>query len=345
MTLQESGKEGFTAPMGCLTTTFKGLKSSYYSDAVSGDDFSLEELAGDEPCILCIQSKFEHRHQLAVFQRSIYARVIRARGDNPKGRRIGFCMDEAGQLGAFSRIPDLVTFLRTTCFSVISYTELSQLKSAFGVLKAAEILGAIQFKAFSSVGPDTANTVSDMCGDQTLRYDDTLQQQQASKQRDHAALKMLRGESIDDGAAEFRYLNLAVEHKDKKRRRLVTPSEVINFDGVIAFASRLLKGPVHGRWVSTFLDRTYNNLLLNNPWYGDEVRMVGRLERYGLKRLVERFGLHRKVVIEEIDPPEKWRSLPQYQQGHKLRYPRGARPTPWRVLIVRLRFWLRRYFK
>ena len=326
MQRQQGTGDSFSAPMSTLAATFAFCKAQHYADAVSISDFPLADLADpDKRMMVAMMPPFQHMALLAPALRMVISSVIRAKLQNPGGRRVGFWLDEAGQLGVgFRRIPELFTFAGGAgCYTAAAYQEPSMVFRCMGSQQAGnELIGSAQWRQFRSIGSaEGASMVSRMAGDQTLEYNQSVDQSLADMQRRKAAQQLLKGGSLAETAAELQHQTLAAEHRTKMHRRLFTESEVLSSKQVFAFATRLLDGPITGRWVPVFDDRSLNGLILNNPYHADTVRMRKRFDWRGKPR-------YANVPIVEAEVPDQWVHLPQYAQDFKLRYPKGHFPKP-----------------
>ncbi len=318
MALQKDGRESFSAPYSTLQTAFAYMRDERLQYTFSGNDFSMRWLS--DPNIkmaVFLIHPIEYLQTQAPAIRTPIGSAIQYKLRNPLGKNISIFVDEAGQLGYFPSIRELVTFGRGAGLTnnILAWQEISQIKSAFGA-EANEIIGSAQFRVFKGVRTiESANIVSQMSGMMTLDFDNTLEQSNAQRMKRHAVQRLLSGQDFLSAAADIRHYKEAAQHQQKQARAVLTPDEVLNMPPtqMVAFASGLIDAPIIGHWINHFDRRDFAGKYLNNPYHGE------------LVRIKTRWGHDSRRIIE-APVPEALGHLPQYQNG-MWRYVEGLRPT------------------
>lgn len=152
---------------------------------------------------------------------------------------------------------------------------------------------------------NTAELVSSLCGDQTLEYDDELQQAQAAQRKRAAALAMLSGEDFLKSAITYKAEAGQAVHRSKMKRRLRTQSEVLNT-------------PPNFQYL--WSDRVQKLIYCERQPYYDLYEMSGRFlpnpyhdERPGYVRIKNKRWGHSWRRVLQMDPPQQYWHLRQYE--------------------------------
>ncbi len=320
MQRQKEGRESFNAPMSELYTSFAFMQDPLIANTLDGNDFSMGDLSDPEKKIridMMIPMEYIGVWKPAL-RLLIGSAIIQKLRTNDASNRVGFFIDECGQLGNFPSIPELYTFGRGAgCFAACAWQSYSQAVKNFGEKGAEMILGSAQCRIFKAVRDmESARLVSEMCGSQTLQYDEPMEQAEARQFKRAAARRLIAGESFIDLSYEMHHFSQKAQHQTKQQRQLITPAEVLNLPGdqLIAFISGMDIDPILGSSKPYFHHRDYAGLFLNNP-YHDQERVIVKA-RFGQKS--------RRVVSEAV--PAKYAHLPQYRSG-QWRYVEGFFPA------------------
>ena len=321
MQLQEEGREGFTAPMGTLHTKLKFMQDERALNSISGNDFSLSWLFDPARKVrLFVVTPIEYMDVWGPMVRNIFGRVIQEKLQNPSHQQVHILIDECGQLGNFPSVVELYTFGRGAgLIPYCSWQEVAQIYAAFGVELAQAIIGSARYRLFSGIATlQTAELVSQMGGDMTLDYDDTLQQSGAKRQRQELMLSAMKGNiGMMEAAAGMRHLKVAETHQTKQPRRAITPDEVMNLPpgAAITFATGMLPGYSLGYWLKYFERPEFAGRYLPNSYHDPNNVLIPR-----------RFGGPKRVPMVTERVPASLAHLPQYADGY-WKYIQGYRPN------------------
>ena len=163
---------------------------------------------------------------------------------------------------------------------------------------------------------ETAQLISSMLGNETLEYDDQLQQDAAKRQKWETLRRVMGGGDPFEAAYDYAHFNRNAGYRTKQARPLMTPDEVLALpeDRQILFISGKNLKPILGAKYPYFTRREMAGAYLANPNHPpvDSVPIAGR------------FGSKRVPVITERVPPQ-FASFPQYKGG-MWSYVQGYRP-------------------
>lgn len=156
----------------------------------------------------------------------------------------------------------------------------------------------------------TAKLVSDMCGTESLEFDNSLGQHEAKRQRENLARAVLSGADPFESYADFRHHDFASRHRSTQARLLITPDEVLNMpeDKQVLFVSGKNLKPIFAERHRYYTRPQFASRYLANPFHPPCDRV----------RVATRFG-SKWVRIVELPLPEKYRSFPQYAGRDTLR--------------------------
>jgi len=138
-------------------------------------------------------------------------------------------VDEAGQLGRFEALLRAFTFGRGAGIRAWAiYQDAGQIERNFGRPALQSFLGSAQMRQFFGVRDyQTAELVSNMLGDETLLYDDPLQQNAAKRQKWETAKRVMEGGDPFAAASDYAHHKRNAGHRTQQRRRLMTPDEIL----------------------------------------------------------------------------------------------------------------------
>lgn len=318
MTLQQNGKEGFTAPYGVLQNAYSFMRDGRLHDTFGGCDFSLQDLPHTPKVAVFVIWPIEYVVSQSAAIRTVLGSGIQNKFRSPGSIPLSIWVDETGQLGALNSIREMYTFGRGAGLigNLCAWQELSQIIASFGQ-QADEIIGSAQYRVFKAVRTrQTAQLVSGMAGTMTLPYEPKRMQSDARRLKQHAVQQMMSGQtSMLEAAANLRHYQKAEQLPEKQSRQVLTLDEVLNMPptAMAAFASGKVEGMISGQWIPYFERREMAGKYLPNP-YHDAERV----------RIKTRFGSKMVPMVEER-VPDSLAHLPQYQSG-TWQYIQGFRP-------------------
>lgn len=314
---REAPKE-YSGIVGSLYEAVQSLSIPSIRETLSGSDFSLEVLC-QEDCNIYLVIPAEYLGLLAPIQRAIFGTAILYKNRNPSAPGVLLVVDEAAQLGNFEALLRAYSYgrgmgLRTWSF----WQDPGQITRNYGPTALSGFVGSSQCRQFFGVRDlDTARLASQMLGQQTLEYDDELQQRFARMEAARIIHGVLSGGDPLDAGIGLGYSVVAARHRTKQARALMTPDEILNLpeDEQILFISGLGLAPVRANKRPYFTRAEMAGGYLPNPFHPplDRVSIAGR---WGQRWV--------RVIREAV--PAHFAHWPQHQSG-QWAYPEGFRPA------------------
>lgn len=287
-------------------------------ETLSGSDFSLEALCRED-CNVYIVIPAEYLTLLAPVQRAIFGSAILYKNRHPSAPGVLLVVDEAAQLGRFESLLRAYSYgrgmgLRTWSF----WQDPGQITRNYGPAALSGFIGSSQCRQFFGVRDlETAQLVSRMLGQQTLSFDEKLQQKEARVQTAQWVHSLLAGGDPIATGVGMAYTAYAARHRSQQARALATPDEVLNMpeDEQVLFISGLGLAPIRAKKRPYFTCPEMVGGYLPNPFHppGDRVSVAGRSGRQWLR-----------VITERV--PASLAHWPQHQTG-EWSYIEGYRPA------------------
>lgn len=324
-TKQENGGNEFGSIMGELYGGLKPLDDPELLASLENPDFSLSVLTEtDTTNRVMINVDGKLLSELAPVIRTMIETTTLYRARSPGSPQILFVADEAAQMGSEGGgssgvIMNSFVFSRGEGVTIMAlYQDTGQPQRQFGPTGFQSLMSSSELRAFGSFRDgNMTKMVSDMLGFTTVRFDDTLRQNEARHRKQQVLRRIMDGEDALALRDDYAQLARASANKSVHKRLLRTPDElmVMPDDQMIAFITGLRPILLHtppyftrsemaGRYVSTTLYPPLDRVMITTRWRGQ----------------------HWARVIEEPVPAE-FSHLPQYQTPSGLwRYADGFRP-------------------
>ncbi|WP_109809669.1 type IV secretory system conjugative DNA transfer family protein [Sphingosinithalassobacter portus] len=270
---------------GAILGTIKGqlgfLNDPTLMDSLDEPDFSLADLVNPhQVASLFVNVPMEYVAQWSSLLRTLFTVSRLYKGRAPDAPRLTMIVDEAGQMGRFESLLSAFTFGRgegVRTFAV--FQDVGQIIRNFDAATLQSFIGSAQLRMFFGVRDyQTAQLVANMLGNQSLSFDDALQQEGAHRQQMHALNRFL---FEGDANAAFDYIHYreAAQHRSMMQRPLMTPDEILAMpeDRMIEFISGLNLPPVYATKRPYFEQRDLNGKWLPNPFHppADLVKLPG----------------------------------------------------------------------
>jgi type IV secretion system protein VirD4 len=305
---RDNSSDGFQSIMGEIYRALAPLSDPVLLQSVSPPfDFSMADLcASDRRYQLYLMPPAEFVQPWQGIIKSIFVAGMIYKSRAPQAPRQTWILDECGQLGKFPMIPKLYTYgagIGIQPFAVFQNTsqmnELAQ-NGADLITSSAALLLYYAVRDLRS-----AETLARMLGTQTLEYDDTLRQSQATMSKSQAAQAVLMGDDPVSAALQYRHHQMAETHRSKKHRMVRTADEIIQTPSNLGYA---------------FVDGLSHPLEFERRPYFDEAWMSGRFMPSPyyppLDRVKVKSGWWSKTLyVREKPVPANLRHYPQYADG------------------------------
>lgn len=261
---------------------YSGVMSTIYSDMdfmsdpdlqtlFSGADFSLDVLSQTNPAaVVDIAFPAENAGIWATAMRLIIGVAILYQYRNQASKPL-FMIDEAAQLGHFEELEMSYTYGRSFYRTYAVFQDIGQIKSNYGYEGIQTFLGSSQARMFIGTRDyETAKLQSDMLGDQTIEVENLIYDARA-KHAQQMAMNNLIFNNADPFQAgmELSHWQKERSHKDKMRRPLMTPDEILNMpeDESLVFLSGINLRPFKGKRRPYFQNPQIAPFFLPNPYH------------------------------------------------------------------------------
>ncbi len=300
---------GITGIIGVIFKGFASLSDERMYAAVSPPfDLKLSDLVeGRQLSRLGLILPAEYLEGAAPILKTVFASLYSIKARRPDSPQMTFFIDEAGQLGSFPMLMKAFTYgagigLRTT-----AVFQSTKQMAAIGENAENIITSSAQLRTYFGVRDyETASTVSNMVGSQTLAYADKAKQAQARHARRQALLGMINGDDPIKAAMDMGYQQREAERLSHVQRKLLLPEEILNLrsDKMLIFADGIGKPALLDRkayWDCRFMAGRYHPNPLHPPSDAVLIRTIFR------RRWC-------RVVHEAV--PQRLSHLPQYADGY-----------------------------
>lgn len=314
---QDTPKE-FGSILGEIYSNLAFMNDPVLMCSLEQPDVSLEDLCTGRAHKVFLNVPAEYLGIWSPIIRVMFTVAMLYKARNSSAPRLTMLVDEAGQLGRFEALLRSFTYGRGAGVrSWALFQDVGQIKRNFDAAALQGFMGSAQMRQFFGVRDyETAKMVSDMLGSETLQFDDTLRQQEATRRKRQIAMEIMEGGDPFQAAYDFAHFQRAAQHRSVQARQLMTPDEVLALgeDEQILFISGKNLKPILANKYPYYTRREMAGLYLPNPHHPPVDRV----------RIQTLFGKRwRRVISEPV--PQALASFPQYQDG-TLSYVEGFKP-------------------
>lgn len=315
---REGNGSGFRGIMGELLKSFQCFSDNVLLRSVSPPfDFSLFDLLSETErynLYLIVPAEFLDTWAAAIRLLFTSAMLIKSRA--PQAPAQLWCIDEAGQLGAFPMLVKMFTYgagINIRPWAV--FQNIRQMDALGPNARSIVLSSAATRQFFGARDIETAETVSRMLGRETLTYDDTLAQSRAEHARREAVQALLSGGDPLAAGIAMKQARFEAGHRTKQARDLRTPSEILNMPGDRQFIfSDQIDKPIYAERRAYYEQRFMAGLFHPNPYHPPLSHV----------RVKTRFGMQARRILQS-EVPDAYRHLIQYRtrpftyvEGYKL---------------------------
>ncbi|OLF71422.1 hypothetical protein AWH62_12815 [Maricaulis sp. W15] len=316
LTKQTESPREFGSVMGEIYANIGFLHDDAVRASLDGGDFDLSCLIGCGPAHkVFLNIPAEHVGLLSPVLRIFFTVTMILKSRAPQARKVVLVIDEAGQLGNFDVLLRSYTYARGGGTRVWAFfQDVGQIERNYGRAAIQTFLGSAQVRQFFGVRDyETAKLVSDMLGQRTLEYDDTLRQEDARRRKTRIILDALNGGDPFAAGEELRYQSMASTHATKQARPILSADEILHLpeNKQILFVSGLDLLPIVGDRKRYFDRRDLAGAYAGHPFHPPVDRV----------QIATRFG-RRDARVCTIAPPSHIAHFPQFQ-GRAMRYVEG----------------------
>ncbi len=320
LTKQTDSPKEFGSILGELYGAIGFLDDENLLQALDGTDFSLSCLTDKRRvCKVFLNIPAEYLGIWAPITRVLFTSAMLFKVRKPDSPRVLLVVDEAGQLKKFDALMRSVTFGRGA--GIIAWTfwqDIGQIARNFDQHAVQTFLGSAQYRQlFGARDYETAKLFSDMCGYETLTYDDTLKQSEAKQLKRKIAQDVMLGNTDPlEAGHHMAQLDMASSHRTKQQRKLISADEIMNVlgeDEQLLFVSGLDLPPIRAQkhpyfsraarkqMAGKYLDTPYHDpkgKVRVHHWYGARWHKV---KRGTVPAVFRKFPQHHKGIWEYPD--------------------------------------------
>lgn len=307
----------YGAIMGSLFESISFLSDPAIRECLSGSDFSLEVLCRED-CNVYLMIPAEYLSLLAPMQRAVFGATILYKNRHPSAPGVLLVVDEAAQLGNFEALLRAYSYGRGMGIRAWSiWQDPGQITRNFGGAALSGFIGSSQCRQFFGVRDlETARTVSNMLGQQTLEYDSVLEQDAARRNLARVVSEAMNGGDPFAAGLSYAQFARAAKHRTKQARALMTPDEVLGMPEheQVLFVSGLGLRPILANKHPYYTRSEMAGAYLPNPYHPpyDRVPIAGHWRGWA------------RVITVRV--PFRLAHWPQHQSG-EWSYVEGYRPV------------------
>ena len=317
---RDSSGSGFQGILGELSKSFRACSDPKLLEAFSPPfTFSFADmLKEDKRYVVYVTIPQELMGIAAMPVKQIFSTAMTIKSRAPQAPMQLWLLDEAPALGTNPVLVKAHTIGAGMNIRPWTVTQSLKQLDGFGSNARDIILASSSVRQFFGVrDPVTAKIVSELSGDETLVYDDTLAQMKAAQRRQAAAAAIIQGENMIKTALQFQHEKPQTTHQSKMKRPLRTQEEVLNApaDRQFIFCDHVPK-LIYCERKPYYEQHWMAGAFFSNPYHQKNLGTVRTKNKY--------FG-HRTRRIKEMSPPKHLAHLHQYQ-NQPVRYVQGFKP-------------------
>ncbi|NOR70839.1 MAG: TraM recognition domain-containing protein [Methylomarinum sp.] len=268
----DAGASGeYSGVISTIGTAMDFMTDPQLKTLFSGADFSLDILSQTNPAaVVDIAFPAENLNIWNKALRLIIGVAILYQYRNQKSKPL-FLIDEAAQLGHFEELEMSYTYGRSFYRTMAIFQDIGQIEKHYNKSGIQTFLGSSQAKTFIGIRDyETAKLVSEMLGNQTIEVENPIYAARGRHERQKAINNLLfsGGDPFQVGM-ELGYWNREAKHRDKIKRPLLTPDEILTMpeDRSLIFLSGLGVDPIAANRMPYFKNPNIAQYFLPNPYH------------------------------------------------------------------------------
>jgi len=309
---QDTPKE-FGSVMGEIYAYTMWLNDEAIRDSLTGGGASLQELVnsalnGGHTVRFHFKVPGHLLELCAPILRVFFDTIMLLKATHRSAPRILLLIDEAAMLGRFEALKQAFSFGRGSGLVTWAiFQDLGQIEANFTRSGIQTFLGSAALRQFFGVRDiTTANIVSQMCGYETLEFDDAAAQKGAEHQMMQNIQALMDGADPFETAQHMQHYQAASRRKTKMRRLLISPDEVLalNTDEAITFVDADNLPPIkHNKY--PYYERLKAGQFYPNPHHPpiDKIK-------------VRTWHGSKWVPVQRIPVPPHLQHFPQHKSGY-----------------------------
>lgn len=268
---RDSAPEEYSGVMSTIYADMNFMVDPSMKTLFSGADFSLDDLSQtNPPVVIDLVFPAENIGILSQALRLIIGVTMLYQYRNRHSKPL-LILDEIGQLGHFEELKTAYTYGRSFFKVLTASQDLGQIKTNYGSEGIQTFLGSSQVRTFIGTRDyETAKLQSDMFGNQTIEVENPIYSARA-RHAQQMAINNLIFKNADPFSTgmEIGHWQQERSHKDKMRRPLMTPDEILNMpeNESLIFLSGLDVNPIKAKRMPYFLNQDISRFFQPNPYH------------------------------------------------------------------------------
>ena len=299
---------GFTGILGVLFKGFACLSDDRLLASVSAPfNFDLADMCSDTQAVqLSLMPPAEFVDGWSPVIKAIFVALFVHKSRNPQSPQQTWFLDEAAQLGKFPLLIQCFTYGAGIGARPVAIYQSTKQMAATGENAENIITSSAQLRTYMGIRDlETATTLSNMMGNQTLDYQDDVQIAQAQQAKRQAIMSMINGNDPVSAAMQYSHHKKDAKTPRQMKRRLMEANEILHMPSnkMIFFTDSLSKPAYANRrpyYEQRWMAGRYHPSVYHPPL--DKVR-VKKLWGYSW----------RKVIKEQVQ--KEFENYPQYMNG------------------------------
>lgn len=304
---RNSKSNGFQGILGEMMKALAPLSDPILMDSVSPPyDCSMADLCSADPAHFYMMPPAEFVESWSLVIKALFVSGMIYKSRSPQALPQTWILDECAQLGAFPLVTRMFTYGAGIGIRPLAVFQSKEQMKAIGPDAHNIIPASAAVQSYFGVRDlETGKHLSQMMGQQTLAYDESLLQNRAKHAREQAVQALLNGDDPVQTGLTLAHQSKASELRSKQQRSLRTPDEILNMSDneQIIFADGL-SSPILAQRRPYYEQRFMAGRFHPNPYHPP-------LDKVRVKAL---FGHRWKAVVTE-PVPERFAHLPQYADG------------------------------
>lgn len=305
--MKKNSPKEYTGILSTLTKSFDWLNDPAIRQSMGKNDFHPSALLkGKTHFYIILPAEYIHKYASVI--RLILASIMIYKQRHESESSILYLADEAGQLGYFQELERGFSYGREFGNQIFaSFQNNAQAEHYTG--GASGLMASAGARIFMGVRDyETAQTCSAMLGDQTLKFNnERMQESAAVSAREHNVSLLHPDFDPFTNGMKTQLARRNAVRKDKIKRALMTPDEVMQTDYMIVFTSETGCRPILAKKVPYYLMPELAGRYMPSPYRKpfDRIKIKTRW-----------LNTTKKIVVHAVPPDSELAEMPQFQSGY-----------------------------
>lgn len=323
MAIKGEAQKETSAILGEVSQSLNFLSDPAIAETLGPNpDFSLKVLLDEEQMADVTLIMPPDDFALApAMPRAIVGSLERYKLRSPSSPQVQVYIDECAQMGKFDTLLRLMSFGRGAGLRTWLYwQDIGQIKRIYGAGGVSTFWGNAEVRQFLGGGIrdlESAQTLSQVLGNQTLEIDDPVSQAEAYLEHRQAVKGIRMDQHLPERVLAARMAQMKSDDHKKMARAMLTVDEIVNLppDRMINLISSRPIPPILGHKLNYFENDQLAGMYMPNPYVPPATSVVVQT-RHGPQR--------RRIITEPV--PHCFRDWPQYRDTETWSYVEGYKP-------------------